>query len=215
VPNARVIDEQMATHDPSIKQLAGLKIPYARHPRVRAIKRQGHYPSMHGTKLWSASGVLIDYIASTTAIAPQSVIDAGCGWGLAGIWCAKTFESAVASVDADASVMPYLELVADLNEVEITPVVARFEQLDTALLGATDWLIAADVCFWDELVDPVTSMIEKAIESGTKRIMISDPRREPFFDVADTILSDYGGELVEWRVGDSRHSGVILVVENA
>ena len=31
--------------------------------------------------------------------------------------------------------MPYLELVAELNEVEITPVVARFEQLDTPLLG--------------------------------------------------------------------------------
>lgn len=205
----------MATHYPSLKKIAGLHVPYARHPRVRAIKHRGHHPSIHGTKLWSSSGVLIDYIASTTATAPQSVIDAGCGWGLAGIWCAKTFGSAVASVDADASVMPYLELVAELNEVEVTPVVARFEQLDGGLLGATDWLIAADVCFWEELVDPVTSMIERAIESGTKRIMISDPRREPFFNVADSILSEYGGELVEWRVGDSRHSGVILVVENA
>jgi predicted nicotinamide N-methyase len=164
--------------------------------------------------LWSSSGVLIDYIASTTESAPQSVIDAGCGWGLAGIWCAKTFGSSVASVDADASVMPYLKLIAELNEVEVTPVVARFEQLDTPLLGDTDWLIAADVCFWEELVDPVTTMIERAIDSGTKRIMISDPRREPFFTVADRILSEYGGELVEWRVGNSRHSGVILVIEN-
>ena len=62
---------------------------------------------------------------------------------------------------------------------------------------------------------PVTSMIERAIESGTKRIMISDPRREPFFTMADTILSDFGGELVEWRVGTSRQSGVILVIENS
>ena len=152
----------MVTHYPSLKTIAGLNVPYARHPRVRAIKRRGHHPSIHGTKLWSSSGVLIDYIASTTATVPQSVIDAGCGWGLAGIWCAKTFGSAVASVDADASVMPYLELVAELNEVEVTPVVARFEQLDAGLLGATDWLIAADVCFWEELVDPVTSMIRKS-----------------------------------------------------
>ena len=205
----------MATHYPSLKTIAGLRVPYARNPRVRAIKRQGHHPSIHGTKLWSSSGVLIDYIASTTAIAPQSVIDAGCGWGLAGIWCAKTFGSPVASIDADASVMPYLELVAELNEVEVTPVVARFENLDAGLLSATDWLIAADVCFWEELVDPVTNMIERAIQSGTKRIMISDPRRQPFFTVADKILSEYGGELVEWRVGSSRHSGVILVIENA
>jgi predicted nicotinamide N-methyase len=205
----------MANHYPLLKTIAGLQVPYARHPRVRAIRRQGHHPSIHGTKLWNSSGVLIDYIASTTATAPQSVIDAGCGWGLVGIWCAKTFGSAVASVDADASVMPYLELVAELNEVDVTPVVAKFEQLDTPLLGAADWLVAADVCFWEELVDPVTTMIEHAIESGTKRIMISDPRREPFFTVADAILSEYGGELVEWRVGSSRHSGVILVIENA
>jgi predicted nicotinamide N-methyase len=204
----------MATHYPLLKTIAGLQVPYARHPRVRAIKRQGHYPSIHGTKLWSSSSVLIDYIASTATVAPHSVIDAGCGWGLAGIWCAKTFGSAVAAVDADASVMPYLSLIAELNEVEVTPVVARFEQLDSDLLGAADWLIAADVCFWDELVDPVTSMIEQAIESGTKRILISDPRREPFFNVADTILSDYGGELVEWRVDNSRQSGVVLVIEN-
>ena len=204
----------MATHYPHLRTIAGLQVPYARHPRVRAIKRQGHYPNIHGTKIWSSSGVLIDYLASTTTIAPQSVIDAGCGWGLSGIWCAKTFGSAVASIDADASVMPYLELIAELNEVEITPIVARFEQLDTGLLGATDWLIAADICFWKELVDPLTSMIERAVENGTKRIMISDPRREPFFKLADTILSEYGGELVEWRVVDSRHSGVILIIEN-
>jgi predicted nicotinamide N-methyase len=204
----------MATHYPHLKTIAGLQVPYARHPRVRAIKRQGHHPSIHGTKLWSSSDVLIDYIASTSTIAPQSVIDAGCGWGLSGIWCAKTFGSAVASIDADASVMPYLELIAELNEVEVTPIVARFDQLHAGLLGATDWLIAADVCFWEELIDPLTSMIERAVENGPKRIMISDPRREPFFNVADTILSKYGGELVEWRVGDSRHSGVILIIEN-
>ena len=204
----------MATHSPSLKTIAGLQVPYARHPRVRAIKRQGHHPSIHGTKLWNSSSVLIDYIASNTAINPRSVVDAGCGWGLAGIWCAELYGASVAAVDADASVMPYLELVAELNNVEITPVTAQFQQLEAPLLGATDWLIAADICFWDELVDPVAAMIERAIESGTKRIMISDPRRDPFFQMADHILSEYGGELVEWRVADSRQSGVVLVIEN-
>lgn len=205
----------MVTHYPIVKTIAGLRVPYARHPGVRAIKRQGHFPSIHGTKLWSSGSVLIDYIASTSSVAPTSVIDVGCGWGLAGIWCAKTFGSAVAAVDADESVMPYLQLVSELNGVDVTPVVARFEQLEADLLGATDWLIGADICFWDELVDPVTAMITRAIDSGTKRIMIADPRREPFLHVADTILSEFGGELVEWRVDESRHSGVILVIENA
>ena len=58
-------------------------------------------------------------------------------------------------------------------------------------------------------------MISRAIDSGTKRILIADPQRAPFLRVAEAILSGYGGELLEWRVKGTRSSGVILVIENA
>ena len=203
----------MAQHS-TLRTLAGLHVPYARHPAVRKLKRQGHLPSIHGTKLLGASHILIDFLSKDLADPPRSIIDVGCGWGLAGIWCAKTYGAEVAAVDADPSVMPFLQLVADLNESTITSVVARFEDLQEDLLAATDWLIAADICFWDELIEPVTNMIARAIESGTKRIIIADPQRAPFLCVAETILQEYGGELIEWRTDNTRTAGALLVIEN-
>ena len=198
----------------TLRTLAGLHVPYARHPAVRKLKRQGHLPSIHGTKLWGASHILIDFLSKGLADPPRSIIDVGCGWGLAGIWCAKAYGAEVAAVDADPNVMPFLQLVADLNDTTVTSVVARFEDLQEDLLASTDWLIAADICFWDELIEPVTNMIARAIESGTRRVIIADPQRAPFLRVAETILQEYGGELIEWRSDNTRTAGALLVIEN-
>lgn len=202
------------TQNSTLRTLAGLQVPYARHPAVRQLKRQGHLPSIHGTKLWGAGHILIDFLSKDLADPPRSIIDVGCGWGLAGIWCAKTYGAEVAAVDADPNVMPFLQLVADLNDITVTSVVARFEDLQEDLLASTDWLIAADICFWDELIEPVTNMIARAIKSGTRRIIIADPQRAPFLCVAETILQEYGGELIEWRTDNTRTAGALLVIEN-
>ncbi len=202
------------TQNSTLRTLAGLHVPYARHPAVRQLKRQGHLPRIHGTKLWGASHILIDFLSKDLADPPRSIIDVGCGWGLAGIWCAKTYGAEVAAVDADPNVMPFLQLVADLNDITVTSVVARFEDLQEDLLASTDWLIAADICFWDELIEPVTNMIARAIKSGTRRIIIADPQRAPFLCVAETILQEYGGELIEWRTDNTRTAGALLVIEN-
>lgn len=198
-----------------LRSIAGLDVPYASHPAVRALKRQGYSPSIHGTKLWGSSQVLIDYLSSTSNAPPRTVIDAGCGWGLAGIWCAKAFDAAVGSLDADPDVMPYLELTAQLNATAVTPIVGRFEDLNAEILSATDLLIGADICFWDELVDPVVNMISTAVESGTKKIVIADPQRAPFLSVCEQILEGFGGELLEWRAEGTKTAGALLVIENA
>ena len=156
----------------------------------------------------------MDYLASTTQTRPKTVIDAGCGWGLSGIWCAKHLQATVASLDADPDVIPYLELTAKINGAEVTPIVGRFEDLGSDLLSATDLLIGADICFWDELVDPVIAMITTAIESGTKRIVIADPQRAPFLAVCEHLLEHFGGELVEWRAPATKTVGALLVIEN-
>ena len=197
-----------------LRSIAGLDVPYASHPAVRALKRRGHSPSIHGTKLWGSSQILIDYLSSTTTVSPKTVIDAGCGWGLAGIWCAREFNAAVGSLDADPDVMPYLELTAELNNTAVTPIVGRFEDLNAGILSATDLLIGADICFWDELVEPVVNMISTAIESGTKQIVIADPQRAPFLSVCERILEDFGGDLLEWRAEGTKTVGALLIIEN-
>ena len=37
-------------------------MPYSAHSSIRAVKRAGHDPSIHGTKLWKSSCLIIDYL---------------------------------------------------------------------------------------------------------------------------------------------------------
>ena len=145
------------------RRFRGLTFPNSSHPAIRRLKRAGARPSIHGNKLWKSSSVLIDYLHQHRPEHCRRVIDVGCGWGAAGIWCAKTLGSEVTSVDADHQVMPFLAATAELNGVTTTPQVSRFEKLTTRQLSHFDMLIAADICFWDELVDPVFNMVRRAV----------------------------------------------------
>jgi predicted nicotinamide N-methyase len=194
----------------------GVSMPTASHPAIRRVKRQGHEPSIHGNKLWKSSFLLIDYLNKNRPEHAQSVIDVGCGWGISGVWCAKTLGSAVTSVDADKNVYPFLDAVADINNVSTTPLVSRFEKLSKRQLAQFDMLIAADICFWDELVNPVSNMINRAISAGVKKIVIADPERSSFFEMAERAIDKHCGELLAWQsTGDVSASGALLVIENA
>ena len=77
-------------------------------------------------------------------------------------------------------------------------------------------LIAADICFWDELVKPVTNMVNRAVKAGVKHILIADPERSPFFEVAERCADKHCAEVVEWKTsGSINASGAIMVIENA
>ncbi|MCB1674839.1 MAG: class I SAM-dependent methyltransferase [Halioglobus sp.] len=191
-------------------------MPTASHPAIRRVKRQGNDPSIHGNKLWKSSLLLIDYLHRHRPQHCAAVIDVGCGWGLSGIWCARVLGAQVTSVDADPDVFPFLEASAALNKVQLTPRVARFEKLTTAQLAQFDMLLAADVCFWDELVNPVFNLVNRAVRAGVKHILIADPERSPFFAVAERCQERHCAELVDWQVrGPTRARGAIMVIENA
>ncbi len=198
------------------RRFRGVRMPTASHPAIRRLKRQGYEPSIHGNKLWKSSALIIDYLKQNPPPDCRRVIDVGCGWGIAGIWCAKKFDAKVTSVDADPYVFPYLQAVADLNSVETEHLVSRFEKLSTKQLAKYDLLIAADVCFWDELVKPVTNLVNRAVKAGVKQILIADPERPPFFEIADKCAKKHCAEVVEWSTrGSVDASGAILVIENA
>lgn len=198
------------------RRFRGARMPTGSHPAIRRIKRQGVEPSIHGNKLWKSSCLLIDYLKKNPPEHCQSVIDVGCGRGIAGIWCAKNFGASVTSVDADPDVFPFLQATADINGVETQHLVSRFEKLTTKQLAQYDMLIAADICFWDELVKPVTNMVNRAVKAGVKQILIADPERSPFFEVAERCAEKYCAEVVEWRTrGTIEASGAIMVLENA
>jgi predicted nicotinamide N-methyase len=194
----------------------GVTMPTSSHPLVRQIRRQGVYPSIHGNKLWKSSRLLIDYLDKNRPAHSERVLDVGCGWGIAGIWCAKTLGSQVTSMDADASVFPFLAATADLNGVTTTPLVSRFENLSTRQLSQFDMLIAADICFWDELVNPVFNLVNRAVKAGVKHIVIADPERSTFLDLSKRCEARHCAETLAWRTrGTVEARGALLVLENA
>lgn len=194
----------------------GVRMPTASHPAIRRLKRQGVEPSIHGNKLWKSSCLLIDYLKQHPPRHCKRVLDVGCGWGISGIWCAKKLGAKVTSVDADPDVFPYLQATAELNGVQTQHLVSRFEKLGTRQLAKYDMLIAADVCFWDELVAPVSNLINRAVKAGVKQILVADPERPPFFEIAERCARKHCAEVVEWRTrGSIEASGAILVIENA
>jgi predicted nicotinamide N-methyase len=191
-------------------------MPTASHPTIRRVRRQGNLPTIHGNKLWKSSCLLIDYLQKHPSEHDGRVIDVGCGWGIAGIWCARELGSEVTSVDADANVFPYLDVVAQLNGASTTHCIKLFEQLTTRQLSQFDMLIAADVCFWDSLVDPVFNMVNRAVKAGVKRIVIADPERSTFHEMAQRCVDKHCADVLEWRTrGSIEARGAIMVIENA
>ena len=193
----------------------GIMMPNSNHPAIRKAKREASQPSIHGTKLWKSSALVIDYLDKNPPPFFNRVIDVGCGWGIGGIWCAKKLASKVTSMDADPDVFRYLKITANINKVKTTPLILKFAQLRKKDLEAFDLLIAADICFWDELVDPVYRMIERAIRAGVKQIVVSDPERPTFLEMAERCLEKYGGELLEIETkGTINARGSVLVINN-
>jgi len=77
-------------------------------------------------------------------------------------------------------------------------------------------LIAADICFWDELVDPVYNMVNRAVKAGVKKIVIADPERPTFHEMAERCMDKHGAEVIEWSTAKPiKASGALLVLENA
>lgn len=198
------------------RRFRGITLPNSSHPVIRKIRRQGIKPKIHGNKLWKSSLLLIDYLNRHRPAHCNNIIDVGCGWGASGIWCAKTLGAHVTAVDADPDVFPFLEASAALNGVAVTPVASTFEKLSTQQLSQFDMLIAADICFWDELVNPVFNLVNRAVKAGVKHIVIADPERPTFLEMARRCQIRHCAEIMEWRTSTPiPASGALLVLENA
>jgi predicted nicotinamide N-methyase len=156
----------------------------ASHPEVKKLKRLNKTPSIHGNKVWGSSFVIMDYLIENPMPKNKKVLDVGCGWGLTGVFLAKTYEANVIGMDADPAIAPYLQLHAELNNVCIAFVKKRFQQINKADFSNVHTVIGADICFWTELTEPLYKMIKRALKAGVKQIIIGDPGRQPFYDLA-------------------------------
>ncbi len=197
------------------RQAFGLDILKNNHNAIRKLQRENE-TTIHGNKFWGSSYLLMDYFQDDPIADEAVVMDVGCGWGLGGIYLAKKYNADVLAIDADENVFPYLNLHAQINDVEVRTKAKRFENITVKDLKPVDELIGADICFWDELTDEIYKLIKRAVKAEVSRIVIADPEREPFFNLAERCMKDFHAELYDWDADQPRRSvGCLLVIENA
>jgi predicted nicotinamide N-methyase len=194
----------------------GVTALLASHPQMRRLKHQLPASQLHGNKLWGAAYLLIDYLRENPLPTHSRVLELGCGWGLASIYCAKYFQAEVTALDADDSVFPFLTIHAEHNDVAVTTKCADFEDIFSLSLDDYDVIIASDICFWDEMSEVVFNLISHAIGADVKKIIIADPQRPPFLNMAEACVDAFFAEIQPREVTTSRHNrGSILIIENA
>lgn len=198
-----------------IKKVHDIFVLKKNSPTLANLKNALPEPSIHGYKVWSSSFLIMDYLKYEPIEQGDLVLDIGCGWGMLGIYCAKTFNAKVTGVDADEWVFPYLRVHAAMNEVKVKTLNSRYEDIKTALLTKHDAMFGGDICFWDELVDPLYSLISRAVDQGVGYIIVADPGRSPFMKLAKKCKKDFGGKLVPWQISKPRQdAGYLLVIRN-
>jgi predicted nicotinamide N-methyase len=181
------------------RQAFGLTVLKAADPRIRSLK-PAHAPSLHGNKFWSSSWAIMDFLTQQGLPSGARVMDVGCGWGLAGIFCAHRFAAQVTSVDADPEVFPYLELHARLNGVQLETRTSTFEQIGGQDLQGHHVVLGADICFWDEMTQPLVELTRRGLDAGVQQILIADPGRPPFTALSDRCVAEFGAEVKSWDV---------------
>ncbi len=198
----------------------GLRLAKASHPALRRLRGLDS-PRAQGHKAWNAGWLLIDFLQRQPLPKGLRVLDIGCGWGLCGIYCAHHSAAIVTAADIDPRVFPYLKLHAELNKVEIDPRELAFEQMDSALLAEQDLVIGADICFRENMLAPVQSLVERALRAGVHRLLLADPGRPSFRHLSSYCVEQLGARsmlsaveepLIEWSGQRPTLKGQLLLI---
>lgn len=197
------------------RQLMGVQILTARHPALLRLRRQTGPATHHGHKLWGASLVLMDYLSEFPLPQGARTLELGCGWGALSLYCARRFDARASAVDIDPGVLPFAELHAEINGLDLDLDVGDYGRLRVADFTPFDAVLGADICFWDHLERPLYRAVERAVCAGA-RVVLSDPGRPPFLAVAERASARLGGVFESWAVPSPYNaSGYVLDVPPA
>lgn len=198
----------------SVRSIYGIKVFKKRSRTLRELNRSVAAPTLHGNQLWGSSFLVMDYLVQHPLEHNLRVMDVGCGWGLLGIYCAKTFAAEVLMVDADDRVFPYNNSHTHLNEVSVTTCHARFSDLNAEQLTRQDVIVGADICFWPELATQLRALFTLALHSGVRRILLADPGRSTFRELAQFCRLNFGGKLYSRAIpGRNTIKGYVLDIQ--
>jgi len=103
-------------------------------------------------------------------------------------------------LDADAAVFPYLQLHAARNGVHLATRQGTFAALTPQDLAAFDLIVGADICFWEELVDPLYQLVRHGVAAGVAEILVADPSRPPFDELCARCVAQGDAEVFSWTM---------------
>jgi predicted nicotinamide N-methyase len=202
-------------------QVYGLRVPKSAHPDLRQLKA-AHRPAAQGHKIWNSTFLLLDFLQGQRLPQGLRVLDVGCGWGLLSIFCARRFSAAATAADIDPQVFPFLHLHARLNQVAVRTLQSSFAEIPDSLLCRQDLLVGADVCFRGSMIDPLYSLLCRALDAGVTRIILADPGRFPFRQLAARCVQTLGASATDrqtqepsivWSGAAPRIRGRLLLVD--
>jgi len=195
------------------REAFGLTILKNGHPDIRKIRKLSGEPSIHGNKFWNSTFLLMDYLQEFPPKKNAKILEVGCGWGLAAIFCAREFKADVTGLDADSAVFPYLHRHAEINGVKVKTWKCRYENVRKADLQAFDLIVGADICFWESMVKPLYNLTKRAHDAGV-RVVMTDPGRPTFSAVADKASDKLGAEYDSWvTLSPIEARGLVLDVD--
>ena len=190
----------------------GIYLLKSQHPEIRRLKRR-YQPSVHGNRTWNSSFLLMDYLVARPLRKGARVLEIGCGWGTTAVFCASRFKARVTGLDIDRDVFPFLEAIADFNDVSIDTLARKFEKLSSRELGGYHTILGSDICFWDSMVKPLYKMVSRAFRGGARRCVFTDPGRPTFYEFADLCAKKHRVRLTEWySLEPNRFEGEVVEI---
>ena len=95
---------------------------------------------------------------------------------------------------------PYLNLQAEISMIAVEFTARSFQSLQKTELANYHTLMGTDICFWDEMTSPLFDLLTLARSAGTEQILIADPGRPPFWDLAERCVAELGAEIITRRI---------------
>lgn len=205
---------QVAEQEPKLFQAYGIFLFENDHPTIKELE-EIYVPSVHGHKTWDSSFLIMDYLLHKHLLeTKKKVMELGCGWGPAAIFCAENAQAKVTGVDIDEEVFPFLEAQAEINRVKVKPLKKSFEKLKKSDLSKFDLVLGADICFWDQFTDIHFKLIKRALKAGVQDVVFADPGREPFYELAEKCQKHFNTEYLDWYSTEpERFEGYILHIK--
>lgn len=197
-----------------VRTSCGIQILKEKHPLIQSLKKVGSEPRLYGFRVWQSTFMLLEYLSEHPLTPRQRVMEIGCGWGLAGIFCAKQFAAEVLLTDADEQVFPYAMAHAQINGVSVQTRCACFDALTEDSLRDRSILVGADICFWPELGSQLRRLIDRAAAFGVEKIVLADPGRTTFMRLAEHCQRHFVATITPYHVSTrTKSQGFVLIVE--